>query len=362
MDKLIPTYTDISNWNVNVYQSTGGTRSKIITTPLNTNTEYFFKGSKVTELDEIKYPLEFWSEIISSKVGQLLGFKMLDYNIAYRESEFQKIGCLSASMVEHSQNKLTEGVTYLTGFKPSYRPSLKEHQKQYTFQFICAALNKFGLEKHIDNIIEIIIFDSIIGNSDRHQENWGIITYFKDAILNIDVILEKEKLVFKDRVMFKLVKFLVKALSNYHGASKLIEKITLELQKDIAPHGFAPIYDSGCCFGRELEPERVSKMLDDKQMLEAYVNKGESEIHWEGNPKKLKHFDLLKLVKQDYDKLVTKRIAEVKSNIDLKKIEKLIQQIDINLPEQLKDYKLPDDRKELIVKILTLRLEKLQTI
>jgi hypothetical protein len=29
-----------------------------------------FKGSKETPLREIRYPTEFWSEIISSKIGQ----------------------------------------------------------------------------------------------------------------------------------------------------------------------------------------------------------------------------------------------------------------------------------------------------
>ena len=31
----------------------------------------------------------------------------------------------------------------------------------------------------IDDIIKIIIFDSLIGNGDRHQENWAIITQQK---------------------------------------------------------------------------------------------------------------------------------------------------------------------------------------
>ena len=135
MEDLIPTFTDISEWESNVYQSTGGTRNKqIVINPTN-NKEYFFKGSKIImETNEIKFPSEFWSEIISSKIGKLLGFKMLDYNIGYRKDNIQKVGCLSASMIEHNANKLTEGVAYLTGYKPSYRPNLKEHQNQYSFQ------------------------------------------------------------------------------------------------------------------------------------------------------------------------------------------------------------------------------------
>lgn len=69
-DKYIPTFTDLTDWNIKVYQNTGGTRSKTIVSKQNDETEYFFKGSKVIpETKEIRYPLEFWSEIASSKIG-----------------------------------------------------------------------------------------------------------------------------------------------------------------------------------------------------------------------------------------------------------------------------------------------------
>jgi hypothetical protein len=39
-------------------------------------------------------------------------------------------------------------------------------------------------------------------------------------------------------------------------------------------------------------------MFGDSQMIEAYIRKGESEIHWEGNAKKRKHFELIELLLQ----------------------------------------------------------------
>ena len=141
MSNLKATFTDISGWHKNVHYSTGGTRSKYIALHPETNEEYFFKGSKETPLGEIRYPTEFWSEIVSSKIGEFLGFPMLDYNIAYDSKHKQKIGCLSKSMVSGSKNKLTEGKTYLTGFNALYNP--EEDKKDYTFQFICNALKSF---------------------------------------------------------------------------------------------------------------------------------------------------------------------------------------------------------------------------
>ena len=77
---LAPTFTDITTWQKRNFVSTGGTRAKFIS--LNEKGEiFYFKGSKEAPDGSTRYPQEFWSEIISSKIGQMLGFKMLDYNI-----------------------------------------------------------------------------------------------------------------------------------------------------------------------------------------------------------------------------------------------------------------------------------------
>lgn len=360
MEKFIPTYTDISEWDVRVYQSTGGTRSKKIAIHPIDNTEYFFKGSKVVlDTNEIKYPTEFWSEIASSKIGQLLGFNMLDYNIAYMASDFQKIGCLSASMIEHSQNRLTEGVLYLTGHDPSYRPNLSEHKPLYTIQFITEALKYHGLESEIDNIIEIIIFDSIVGNSDRHQENWGVISYFKETIDEIDRKLENEKIGRFEKFGMHLKKFLNTGFSEFHKSNSKFLSSIIKLQSDFVKQEFAPIYDSGCCLGRELEDEKVKKILQDDQMLNAYINRGSSEVHLKGNTSKPNHFELINFIKTNNKKKVEQVIDRVNSQNTNGELKNIIFNIDKNLPENLSNFKLSDFRKELMYKIVTLRLKKL---
>ncbi|MBL7836231.1 MAG: hypothetical protein JNM67_01830 [Bacteroidetes bacterium] len=363
MNQFIPTYTDISDWEKIEYTSTGGTRSKKIVIQPSNQKEFFFKGSKVIqETGEIRYPNEFWSEIISSKIGQYLGFNMLDYNIGYMDSDYQKIGCLSASMVEHSQNKLTEGVSYLTGFDSSYRPTLAEHKKHYTFQFICNALDYFSLKKHIESIIEIIVFDAIVSNSDRHQENWGIITFFKETIDRIDEELNRGNVSFGRRIGIKFAKWITKSASLSHELFKKLPKSTLLFQHEVAPVKFAPIYDSGCCLGRELEDTRVNVLLEDNKQLEKYIDGGVSEIHWTDKKGKIDHFTLVRLVKAqepDYAKLINKRINDIKLKYDKNKLRSLIFEIDSELPINLHQFRLPNNRKQLIYKIVTLRLERL---
>lgn len=363
IEAYFPSFTDISQWNVNAYTNTGGTRSKQIAVHPETYKDYFFKGSKViAETNEIRYPTEFWSEIISSKIGQYFGFNMLDYNIGYNERDFQKIGCLSASMVEHSNNKLTEGKMYLMGLNANYSPNLKEHQVLYTFQFIMKALNKFQFNNFSKNIIEIIIFDSIVGNSDRHQENWGIITNYNESIQRIDKhIIQSQENWFKKQT-YHLSKWYLKFISKNLEKLKKIPKTILSQQAHIAPSVFAPIYDSGCCLGREIEENRLNKMLNDKVMLESYVRKGLSEIYWEGMEKRLNHFELIKLVKEIHPEVVKEIIGKVLRKFEGENIKQIIFNADKNLPSYLSNYKLADNRKELMNKIVNLRIEKLREI
>jgi hypothetical protein len=357
MTNLEATFTDISGWHKNVHYSTGGTRSKYIALHPETNEEYFFKGSKETPLREIRYPTEFWSEIVSSKIGQFLGFPMLDYNIAYDSKHKQKIGCLSKSMVLNSKNKLTEGVAYLTGFNSKYIPS--QHKKDYTFQFISNALEKFYLGNYIENIIEIIVFDSIIGNSDRHQENWGTIAYYQEIFDSIEREIKSKKIGFFSKIKNNLYKLLGEMLVHKHDTNYKLSKSDLIAQTDLAPHKFAPIYDSGCCLGREHTDEKVLKMLNDSQMIEAYIRKGESEIHWEGHLKKRKHFELIELLLENYPIETKKYIARVKENYNSESIKEIIDKIDINVPMDLINFKLSETRKQLMFKLVTLRIEKL---
>ncbi|KAF2516158.1 HipA domain-containing protein [Flavobacterium foetidum] len=349
MNQFEATFTDISEWHKNVHYSTGGTRSKYIALEPTTNDEYFFKGSKETIEGEIRYPTEFWSEIVSSKIGQFLGFPMLDYNIAFDENHKQRIGCISKSMILNSNDKLTEGKTYLTGFRPHYDPD--QHKKDYTFQFICDALKDFSLDHFIKNIIEIIVFDSIIGNSDRHQENWGVLSTYE---LDEDLVKEEISSVF-DKIKNKIKKL---SNSNLKEETKVHVKMNSDYVTYTYNYHFAPIYDSGCCLGREHTDQRVLKMLNDKQMLEAYVKKGESEIHWNGNLKKKKHLELIELLINENPK-TKKYIKRVKERYNSELIKEIIDNIDKNIPINLINFKLSDERKQLMFKVITLRIENL---
>lgn len=338
-------FYDISNWNEKLYFQPGGTRSKVVVEHPATHELYFFKTSLKKELKDYKY--EFWSEIMASEIGSFFGFDMLRYDIAYNNEE---IGCISKSMVTAGKNKLTEGISYLTGYDTTYNPDDKASRKQYTFQRIKETLEYFRLENIIFNIVEIIIFDSIVGNGDRHQENWGIIIEYSDVIRAIKKIENNKEYSSVKKLLFSVLSITSK--EKRKEADLNVHDLFL-----LMPGRFSQIYDSGSCLGREISDEKIPQILKDKNMMDAFIRRGESEIHWEGE--KINHFDLISNLKKIYPEQVEGCIRRVKSKYISEKLRSIINKIDRKLPSEIDHFKLPDERKEFIFKIITLRLEKL---
>lgn len=313
-------FYDISDWFEKPHFQTGGTRDKAIYEHPQTGDLYYFKTSLKKEV--IDYRCEFWMEIIASKIGEELGFNTLQYDIACHKGI---IGCLSKSMIDTNVNKLSEGVNYLRGFDPNYNPDDKESYAKYTFTFIEKALDDYRLKNCMFHLVKTIIFDSLIGNGDRHQENWGFI---------VPNIIDN-----------KVFRFIYRILGQQKHKSM-----------------YAPIYDSGSCLGRELTEEKVAQMISDNQMLEAYLNRDRCEIRWED--KKISHFDLLKQIKHEtvYKNVVEHTIKELSKIFNIERIKSIVENIDKSLPETLKEHKLSNKRKQLIVKFVFLRFERLKRI
>lgn len=341
-------FYNITKWNEKPWYQTGGTRSKVIVENPETGDDYYFKSSLKKE--KIDYKYEFWSEIAASEVGTLLGFDMLRYDIAYNRGE---IGCLSISMVTEGKNKLTEGISYLTGFDTTYNPEDRNSKKLYTFNFIRDTLKYFQLGHYISNIIEIIVLDSIVGNGDRHQENWGIITDYNEVIQELEYIAKKKEKGFFEKSLFAIMAITTKAKRD--DAEKLVKEFNLKM-----PGKFSQIYDSGSCLGRELDDEKVKQMLKDQNMIESYIRKGVSEIHWEGE--KLNHIDLIQKLQLIYPEIVKDIISRVKKNYLQEKIKSCISNIDEKLPPEFAQFKLPTERKEFMVELISLRIQHLLDI
>lgn len=265
-------------------------------------------------------------------------------------------------MVEYSENKLSEGIDFLRGFDSKYNPNTDEYR--YTFEFIKRTLAYFDLTDCEPKFIEMLIFDAIIGNSDRHQENWGFISKFKETIEEIEQEIQSKKS-FLGKILPRMKRFITESTlyqrQELEDKNKKLKRSTLLNQTLIVQTHFSPIYDSGCCLGRELLEERISKMLKDQQMVEAYIRKGKSEVRY-SEGEKPPHFELLKNLYSDYSRVFDKIIERVNNNYSYENLKKLIINIDSELPNELIKYKLDDLRKELMIKLIDLRINKLRNL
>jgi hypothetical protein len=347
-------FTITDEWNEQSWFSTGGTRAKkYLQSP--DGKFYYFKRSQLKPGKD--YHFEFWSEVVAYELGAMLGFNMLRYDIAIFGDV---MGCICESMINSEEEELIEGVKYLQAFAPTYDPALKEHQNRYTFDLIKNSLEKARLHQYMDQVVEIIIFDALIGNGDRHQENWAFINKswpMHEAIQK----MENEDTISKlSRLWRWLLKWLKKYTERIHKESKERGK-RMPRQLCISQIRIAPIYDSGSSLGRELLDDRIEKFLKSDEDLSRYIDKGVAEIHWEN--KKLSHFELIRqLLHSEYRQTVKRIINRVMEKWDGQGIERIIQAIDRLVPDSHNVYKIPDSRKLLIIKIITLRRRRLEEL
>ena len=338
-------FTIDDTWNEMPWFNTGGTREKRYLQGPDGNF-YYFKKSQNRPGKYYKY--EFWNEIIAFDLGMMLGFNVLRYDIAIDRED--SIGCICKSMIDNEKQELIEGVKYIQAFAPDYNPAKREHQNRYTFHMIEHSLAQAKLSHYVNEIIKLIVFDSIIGNGDRHQENWATIKHHYDILPLLNEIDKSKEGSWWQRRKIKYYKWWI-------SRKQRIEEKTEVLAIEI----FSPIYDSGSCLGRELTDEKVTLYLSDNNALEAYLNRGKSEIHW--NSKKVKHLELIKNLKNsEHSDFVTEIIKKSCVNFSPDKMLNLVNQIDMALPEHMAEFKIPADRKELIVKMVTLRIQRLREL
>jgi hypothetical protein len=353
-------FIDASEWYALDWLSTGGTRSKRVLMDDDGRLWYF----KCSEKKEAKngnpakhYKFEFWSEVIGYQIGNLLGLEILRYDVAINGGE---IGCISPLMI-NSDESLIEVGRYMTAINPDFLPENNAARKQYTFQLLESTIDHFELSKYWSFLFKTILFDAIIGNTDRHQENWAFIRNIND-INFVERGLEELEKDIKSNGLQKTPRFLRWLVSPFVDKEKDELNITgkaIQLSMTKISR-IAPIYDSGSSLGRELKDERVELFLNDEQAFSKYVHNGLAEIHWEGQ--KITHFQLVEnlLNSAHHEQVIIASKFLEDWNED--KIEQIINGIDSSVSEEWNYLCIPAQRKKLIIKLLSSRTKKLKEI
>lgn len=292
---------DFSTWNVYDGASEGSGRSEKIWLKSDEGSVGLFKFPKINPSDN-KETTEHISEHLAHKIGNIIGVPTAKVDIGRYNG---RIGCMSHFVCEEKEI-LSEGIWFISSKFPQYDADKMINMADKSYY----CLNH--LLETVPNILSstiwmrMILFDFIIGNSDRHQSNWAI-------------LIKRE---------------------NEHS---------LRLR-------WCPLYDNGsslCCYVNE---EETKKFLgNDKNRFESLVDsKSKSLIRIDGTKKSLPtHRQMVRFLLNNYS--ASKEIAkDIVSKFSCIKIEELLDEY----PENI----LSANKKSLISKFLNRKCEILNEL
>lgn len=167
---------DYSDWNIYDGASEGSGRSEKIWLISDDGKIGLFKFPKIdpTTLQETT---EHISEHLAHQLGDVLGVSTANVDIGTYNG---RIGSMSY-LVSEPNECLIEGIGFISGLYPNYDANKMidpSNGKYYCLEHIFRSTDKI-VPKAV--WLEMMVFDFLIGNADRHQSNWAILAYIVDS-------------------------------------------------------------------------------------------------------------------------------------------------------------------------------------
>ena len=252
------------------------------------------------------YPAESATEQLMTRLGQICGLNVADSRLMVCANQLRFLSryfLTDAEILNHGADIL---VGYL-GDKAFVEGVAgdKAEKSVFTFDVFCTAIRRLFPDQHeeiLSDFVQMIGFDALIGNQDRHFYNWGVITHPTGA--------------FSPR--------------------------------------FSPIYDTARGLFWNTPETGLLRYQKHGEALQAYVRRSTPQIGWdswdENNDGQLSHFDLIHCIATQNPTYW--RLLKTLSETALKSIDECEGMIDAEF-----DGLLTPLRRDLIKKCLRLRFE-----
>ena len=117
-----------------------------------------------------------WAERIAAGVAERMGIPVAQIELAtYVRYDETRVGVIS-------KNVLAQGETLLHGNELLREPVVDRHRSGYTLEAVCEVLESVRPPAGIgeafsawDVFAGYLLLDAVVGNTDRHEENWAVI-------------------------------------------------------------------------------------------------------------------------------------------------------------------------------------------
>lgn len=238
----------VNEININIFKTievevVGGSRPRLTFLHKDKNQRFFFKTYTHS-------PREVWAECLASHIAELMGIKAQLVTIKTAPKSLEKVlrerfptllpenwkavGSLARNIFPKKVETIYGAAIVETPTNPL---TLEVVEQKMSSKFYAA-------EDLLQSYADMVVFDALIGNMDRHHENWGI------------CIEQRYK-----------------------------QQLLLDKKRLVSLRYFTPLFDHGSSLMFELSDEKVEEFLNDEQKLINYVAKSKFGfiLNTEGN-------------------------------------------------------------------------------
>lgn len=275
--------TDGTRFKEITNRPTKGARVKKLLDDTHSQRLVFLKYCAVDRDNKRRKSTELASEKIACEIARVIGYRCADIELA--KDQDGELCVLNYSFLKPDES-LIEFAS-----EASISQNGCDRKEKYTIQGIKRILDAVD-EKLYSEFIGLQVFDALIGESDRHEENWGYIR------------------------------------SNKSG--NII---------------FAPFYDNGDSLMHNINDSQIEEYTNDEARFLKYINKSKTKI-LDDTGHKIKHFQLI-------DYLITENPTFLRE--ELQKTKRLTNDIIKDIIYGIPDEYLPQSHKKILQRYISIR-------